>query len=168
MNDADIRRLVEQIRGSAPVSTGGGRGSSRMSPEDSADATVPLLTEIVPPGALRSEGHETSVRDTSIPEAGSWDQGTRTHDETWVVALEARIVEQVIERLQTSTQPLLDAGFDELLAQRLARLAGSLAAELRAALEVRLHDELGARVREAVHEAVWDAIDREGPPQRHL
>ena len=124
MNDDEIRRLSERLRGPADAAD----AASTAGTGDGADDAIPMLTEIVQPPA----------RAATAPVLDA--------------AAEDRIVERALERLLADPD-LLGGPLRDAIAAATERFAEQLAAELRATLVYALHDALAPAVREAVREA---------------
>jgi len=142
MNDDEIRRLAERLRGP----TGSAGSADGATDFDAADDAIPMLTEVVQQPA-HAEGASASAA-VAPPLLDA--------------AAEDRIVERALERL-LGDPDLLGGPLRDAIAAATERFAEQLAAELRATLVYALHDALAPAVREAVREA-----SQGGPGQQPL
>jgi hypothetical protein len=132
MNDDEIRKLAERLRGP----TGSAGSADGATESDAADDAIPMLTEVVQQPA-RAEGASASGA-----------MAPPLLDAT----AEDRIVARALERL-LGDPDLLGGPLRDAIAAATERFAEQLAAELRATLVYALHDALAPAVREAVREA---------------
>ena len=142
MNDDEIRRLAERLRGP----TGSAGSADGATDFDAADDAIPMWTDVGPQpphpdGATASPAGAPPLLDP---------------------AAEDRIVERALERLLGDPE-LLGGPLRDAIAAATERFAEQLAAELRATLVYALHDALAPAVREAVREA-----SQGGPGQQPL